>query len=117
MPRADSDAKVGSRAGLSYRQRESRMTDDGDELFTLNEACKVFFKDAITSATLRAEAGRGRLVIERIGRRQFVTRAAIPAMRKQCEIRVPESPESNSNLPSRDALAIARRRAQRLLKR
>lgn len=35
--------------------------------FTLDEACRLFFGGKVTPATLRAEARRGRLVIERIG--------------------------------------------------
>lgn len=59
--------------------------DDDDEPLTLAEACKVIFRNTISPATLRAEAERGRLVIERIGRRDFVTRSAIREMRKKCE--------------------------------
>lgn len=64
------------------------MSDDAgaeDEPLTLAEACQLIFRNAISPATLRAEAGRGRLTIERIGRRDFVTRRAIREMRKKCE--------------------------------
>lgn len=57
-----------------------------DEPLTLEEACREIFRDAITPATLRAEAARGRLALERIGRRDFVTRAAIREMRKKCRV-------------------------------
>lgn len=57
-----------------------------DEPLTLKEACQLVFRNAISPATLRAEAERGRLVIERIGRRDFVTRRAIREMRKKCEM-------------------------------
>ena len=57
-----------------------------DQPLTLKEACELIFRDSISPATLRAEADRGRLVIERIGRRDFVTRRAIREMRKKCEL-------------------------------
>ena len=59
---------------------------DDDQPMTLAEACKVIFKDAIGPSTLMAEARRGKLVMERIGRRWFVTRAAIREMRQKCEV-------------------------------
>ncbi len=70
-----------------------------DEPLTLEEACKVIFKSAISPASLRAEARRGRLVIERIGRTDFVTRAAVREMRNQCRLPVPPQkvPASGSN--------------------
>lgn len=61
------------------------MTSD-DEPMTLAEACETVFRGHIKPATLRAEAARGRLVIERIGRRDFVTRRAIKEMREQCRM-------------------------------
>lgn len=57
-----------------------------DEPMTLAEACCIVFRGAIKPATLRAEAARGNLVIERIGRRDFVTRAAIREMRERCRV-------------------------------
>ena len=62
---------------------------DDDEPLTLVEACKLIFRNTITPATLRLEAGRGKLTIERIGRRDFVTRRAIKEMRRQCEVAPP----------------------------
>lgn len=62
------------------------QTLDEHEPLTLDEACVAIFKNAIRPGTLRAEAERGNLVIERIGRRDFVTRAAIREMRKKCEV-------------------------------
>lgn len=52
---------------------ETCMTISDDEPMTLAEACETIFRGHIKPATLRAEAARGRLVIERIGRRDFVT--------------------------------------------
>jgi len=60
--------------------------DQDEEPLTLKEACQVIFRNAISPATLRAEADRGRLVIERIGRKDFVTRRSIREMRKKCEV-------------------------------
>lgn len=51
---------------------------------TLDEACRDIFRNTIRPSTLRAEAARGNLTIERIGRRDFVTRAAIAEMREKC---------------------------------
>ncbi|GGE23397.1 hypothetical protein GCM10011390_48540 [Aureimonas endophytica] len=67
---------------------------DPDEPLTLEEACKLIFREAIKPATLRAEARRGRLVIEKIGRRHFVSRRAIQEMREKAraEQRVEASP-------------------------
>jgi hypothetical protein len=57
---------------------------DDDAPMTLAEACTIVFRDLIKPGTLRAEARRGRLTIERIGRRDFVTRAALKEMRELC---------------------------------
>jgi hypothetical protein len=62
--------------------------DLDDEPLTLDEACRDIFRNTIRPATLRAEAARGNLVIERIGRRDFVTRAAIAEMREKCRQQV-----------------------------
>ena len=64
-----------------------------DEPMTLEEACAIVFRGNIKPATLRAEAARGNLVIERVGRRYFVTRAALKDMREKCRVqqKVPAS--------------------------
>ena len=59
---------------------------DDDAPLTLQEACDLIFRGNISPATLRSEARRGRLVIERIGNKDFVTPTAIKEMRKLCEI-------------------------------
>lgn len=61
-----------------------------DTPITLKEACEVLFRNAIKPATLVAEAERGKLELEKIGKRYFTTPKAIRAMRKQC--RVQEKP-------------------------
>jgi hypothetical protein len=72
------------------------MTDD--TLLTLREACETLFRGLVKPATLRAEHARGRLVIERIGRRDFVTPAAIQEMRRLCERK--KAPASGSARPA-----------------
>lgn len=74
-----------------------------DEPLTLAEACQLIFRNAISPATLRAEAGRGRLVIERIGRRDFVTRRAIREMRKKCEQAPAPKVQGSGSSPSASA--------------
>lgn len=71
---------------------------EADEPLTLDEACREVFRGKIKPATLRAEAARGRLEIERIGRRDFVTRAALKRMRELCRVnqREPVSGPTNS---------------------
>jgi hypothetical protein len=64
------------------------MMDITDETeLTLAEACRIFFRDKIKPASLRAEAKRGDLAIIRVGRHDFVTPAAIRDMRakKSCQ--------------------------------
>lgn len=74
----------------SLPQQSARDIDD-DAPMTLEEACRVIFAGAIKPATLLAEARRGRLVMERVGRRNFVTRGGIKAMREACRVE-PTSP-------------------------
>lgn len=56
---------------------------------TLKEACTVVFQDAITPATLKAEACRGNLVICKIGRAYFVTWRDLNAMWEKCRLQAP----------------------------
>src|ERR1700680_5136501 len=57
-----------------------------DAPLTLAEACEQIFHGQIKPSTLRAEARRGRLVIERIGRRDFVKPRAIKEMREKAQL-------------------------------
>ena len=58
---------------------------DQDELLSLAEACNLKeIKNRFKPATLRAEYGRGRLTITRVGRQQFVTRRDIKEMLRLC---------------------------------
>lgn len=75
---------------------------EDDTPLTLAEACRIFFRDTITPATLRVEARRGNLAIERIGRRDFVTKAGIKAMREACRVQPPApGPRPTVRLASR----------------
>lgn len=53
---------------------------------TLAEACETVFRGAMTVATLRAEAARGRLAIFRIGRRLYTTHASVREMIELCRV-------------------------------
>ncbi|MEP9368685.1 hypothetical protein [Xanthobacter sp. VNH20] len=81
---------------------------DEDTPLTLAEACETIFRDTITPATLRAEAARGNLVIERIGRRDFVTARAIRDMRVKCRVD-PKAPASISTQKSESGLSETER--------
>lgn len=97
--------------------RLARIGAIGEDMpMTLKEACTVVFKDAISPATLKAEAARGNLVIRKIGRAYFVTWRDLNAMWEKCRQQAPSraaSGESTSNWPegerSRAALAAALR--------
>src|SRR5262249_25170836 len=51
----------------------------------LRDACELFPRARLTVSTLRAEAARGRLDIFRIGRRDYVTPAALREMVRKCQ--------------------------------
>lgn len=68
-----------------------------DVAMTLQEACAVYFRGAdITPETLRAEARRGNLTIRRIGRRDWVTHAAMRKLVSPCQDQ-PKAPGSSSS--------------------
>ncbi|WP_143154435.1 hypothetical protein [Devosia limi] len=94
---------------MGDHQELAHVQNDDDPL-TLRDACDLIFRGAISPATLRAEARRGRLVIERIGRRDFVTRAGIKAMRKLCEVQ-PTPAKSPSDYWPEETRATAARLA------
>lgn len=58
------------------------MTDE-DRPITLNEACSIFH-GSLTPSTLRAEAGRGNLVVFKIGRRYYTTKNDVELMVSKC---------------------------------
>lgn len=59
------------------------MTED--EPITLAAACSLYPASRFTVSTLRAEAGRGRLDIFRIGKRDYTTVAAMREMVRKCQ--------------------------------
>lgn len=81
---------------------------DADAPLTLQEACDLIFRGNISPATLRAEARRGRLVIARIGKRDFVTPGAIKDMRKRCEVTGDNRPASQPDLADPERPKAAR---------
>jgi hypothetical protein len=60
------------------------VTDD-DTPITLDAACKLWPEAKLKVSTLRAEAGRGRLDIFRLGRRDMTTVAAMKRMVRLCQ--------------------------------
>jgi hypothetical protein len=61
------------------------VTDELDELLTLDDAC-AFLKGAGTVATLRAEQRRGRLEVYKIGKRLYTTRRDLKEMQRKCRV-------------------------------
>lgn len=55
-----------------------------DEPITLADACALYPRAKLTVSTLRAEAGRGRLDIFRLGRRDYTTADAMREMIRRC---------------------------------
>lgn len=56
-----------------------------DDPITLKEACEIVFRGTVTPSTLRAEAGRGRLDIARIGKRDFTTLHSARELFRKCQ--------------------------------
>ena len=85
------------------------MRDIGDDTpLTLMDACLLEFGGSITQATLKAEHRRGNLVIEKIGRRLFTTRANLKAMRTKCRVDLSEKDPAYGSSPSeREAMAAS----------
>jgi hypothetical protein len=96
---------------------ESKDDIGPDDPITLTDACRIVFRDRIKPSTLRAEADRGRLAIERIGRRDFVTLNGIAEMRRLCRVerkpppRVPPTARANDDPQARAEIASAAARA------
>jgi len=57
-----------------------------DDPITLSAACEIVFCGAVKPATLRAEAGRGKLELFRIGKRDFTTLRAVREMVERCRV-------------------------------
>src|SRR5690606_34313741 len=84
------------------------ITDD--TALTLNEACRIYFRDAIKPASLRAEARRGNLTLLRIGKKDFVTPAAIREMKERCQVVASPSAPAYGSSPPASALDEAMNR-------
>lgn len=61
-----------------------------DQPISLADVCAEIFGGSITPSTLKAEQRRGNLVVSKIGRKYFTTRAHVEAMIEKC--RVPHRP-------------------------
>jgi hypothetical protein len=57
-----------------------------DDPITLAEASEVVLRAAVSEQTLRAEARRGNLQVERLGKNLFTTAAYIKAWRNRCRV-------------------------------
>jgi hypothetical protein len=66
-----------------------------DDPITLAEASEVVLRAAVSEQTLRAEARRGNLQVERLGKNLFTTAAYIKAWRKECRVQQ-SRPDSTS---------------------
>jgi hypothetical protein len=78
-----------------------KLVADRDAPMRLAHAVKVAFPHGgMTVSGLRKEAAKGRLVIERIAGKDFVTLAAIADMRTACRNPVPKRSPSGPERPS-----------------
>ena len=76
------------------------LTPRDDTPLRLKEAAALAFPNGgVNEASLRREAAKGRLAIERIAGKDFVTLAAIAEMRERCR-RGPKAQDSGSGQPS-----------------
>lgn len=68
-----------------------------DDPVTLKEACQIVYRDKVTPATLIAEARRGRLRINKVGKRYFTTLREVRELKDRCPA-VQEAPAFTSTL-------------------
>jgi hypothetical protein len=84
--------------GLQMAQDSSNAPIDRDTPLRLADAIALAFPHGgMTVSGIRREAARGRLVIERIAGKDFVTLKAIEEMRELCRVRVREPASSLRN--------------------
>jgi hypothetical protein len=88
------------------------MGMNDNEPIPLDDACRMFPQAKLTPSTLRAEAGRGRLDIFRMGRRDYTTAASMRGMFQKCQdaarLRASTSTESaTSGLSETDRVSSA----------
>jgi len=80
------------------------LDDLSDDMpIRLEDACRLFFADAIKPTGFRSEARRGNLEIMRIAGKDFVTKSAIEEMKLKC--RVNASPTSHPQNRKRNGRA------------
>ena len=61
------------------------VLDIGDDVpVTLDEACALFFRGALTKSALRTEARKGNLELIRIANKDFVTHEGVKRMVEKC---------------------------------
>lgn len=97
---------------------------DPDAPLRLSLAAKLAFPDgSMTASGLRREAARGRLRIERIANKDFVTLTEIKRMRELCRVpaneqdtqvlptNLPASPNSKADISPQDVLRARLKRA------
>jgi hypothetical protein len=78
-----------------------KLAVDNDAPMRLADAIEIAFpRGGITVSGLRKEAAKGRLIIERIAGKDFVTLAAINAMRIECRTGDPKRSRSGLKRPS-----------------
>jgi hypothetical protein len=84
-----------------------KLAVDNDAPLRLADAIEIAFpRGGITVSGLRKEAAKGRLIIERIAGKDFVTLAAINAMRAECRVGDPKRSRSGPG-PSKAAASQA----------
>ncbi|MGA8584448.1 MAG: excisionase [Roseiarcus sp.] len=84
-----------------------KLAVDNDAPMRLADAIEIAFpRGGITVSGLRKEAAKGRLIIERIAGKDFVTLAAINAMRAECRIADPKRSRSGPS-PSKTSASQA----------
>jgi hypothetical protein len=83
-----------------------------DDPITLHEAARIVFRGTVSAAVLRREIDTGRLEAFKVGRRYFVTLAAVRAMRERCRVQPrAQGHVNNLTFPTPDRSAAAARAA------
>ena len=78
------------------KSRLARIGQTGpDTPITLKDACQLHFSGTISVATLKAEHGRGNLVIFKVGRQYFTTLNELNAMMEKCRLEAPPGVRNN----------------------
>ena len=67
------------------RHKSPRAPMNEDDPLPLREACNLYPQARLTVSTLRAEHGRGRLAIFRLGKRDYTTPRSMREMVRRCQ--------------------------------